>query len=173
MAIEQSRIKFRRCEETGEIIGLVSRKPTDQQLKGVDEKSPYGKKICVLSRELKGKVEPGILYDVELTEMHNKRGFVVISATPRVFKAVIETKIIPPKVYRITVTFGHKVVYFDPKKGRSTASRTLEGALNALKNRQDIEDPEQVIHDFKIAVENLISQMEADGCVVYRQGKLF
>lgn len=173
MSIEKTRIKFQRCAETGAIIGLVSRKPTDQQLKGVDENSPYGKKVCVLSEDLKGTVEPGILYDVELKEMHNKKGFVVVSAIPRLFKAIIETTIVSKSTYRITVTFGHKVVYFDPKDGRSPSSRTLGGVLKILKGRKDIEDQEQVLDTFKATAYNLIERMEADGFVACRQGELF
>lgn len=173
MAIEQSRIKFRRCKETGEIIGLVSRKPNDQRLKGVTEKCPFGKKVCVLSEDLKGKVEPGILYDVELKEMHNKKGFVVVSATPRLFKATLETTIKPKIVYKITISFGHKVIYFDPKHGKTAFSRTLEGVLEVLNGRQDIENKEQVVEDFKKEAEMLLAQMQADGMITYRQGKLF
>lgn len=173
MAVELSRIKFRRCKETGEIYGLVSRKPNDQLLKGVSEKCPFGKKICVLSEDLKGTIEPGILYDVELREMHNKRGFVVVAATPRLFKAAIETSVKPRSVYRVTITFGHKVIYFDPKHGRTPSSRTIEGVVKVLQERKDIENKDQVIEQFKAAADGLIACMQADGHVVYRQGRLF
>ena len=44
------------------------------QLKGVREDSRYGKQICVLAEDLKGTIEPNVLYSVELKPMHKARG---------------------------------------------------------------------------------------------------
>lgn len=66
MASETSQLKFAKSEHTGELIGFVSRNSVTHKLKGVREDSRYGKQICVLSENLKGKVEPNVLYDVEL-----------------------------------------------------------------------------------------------------------
>ena len=91
MTSEKSQIKFAKSERTGELIGFVSRHSKTRQLKGVREDSRYGKQICVLSEDLKGTVEPNILYSVELKPMHKAKGYVVVAATPIQFPAKVET----------------------------------------------------------------------------------
>jgi hypothetical protein len=61
MPIEKSQIKFAKSEQTGEIIGFVSRHSKTKQLKGVRENSTFGKQICTLSEDLKGSVIPNVL----------------------------------------------------------------------------------------------------------------
>lgn len=173
MAIETSRIKFQRCKKNGDIIGFVSQTPVEKQIRGVDESSPYPKKICLLSEDLKGTVEPGVLYDVELVEMHNRKGYVVISAKPALFEATIKTIVVPKAVYQVTVTFGNKVVYFDPKDGKMPSSRTIPGVMRHLRNRKDISDKNEVINKFRDAAFNLLDIMAADGYIVEHQRELF
>lgn len=107
MAIEKSRIKFTLSPESGEIIGFVSRNSKTKQLRGVPESSIYGKKICVLSEDLKGKIEPDVLYEVELKPMHMQNGYVVISAEQIMFEATFETVIVPKAIYQVKISFGH------------------------------------------------------------------
>ena len=71
MTLERTQLKFATSARTGEIIGFVSRHSKTKQLRGVREDSPYKKKICVLSEDLKGKVMPNVLYSVELKPMHS------------------------------------------------------------------------------------------------------
>lgn len=163
MTSEQTQLKFAPSEKTGELIGFVSRHSKTKQLRGVREDSPYKKKICVLSEDLKGKVLPNILYTVELKAMHTGSGFVVVAATPVLFKAIIETQVIPQKIYRATINFGNKVVYFDPLGGKSHSSRTIAGVVSLLRHRTDIEDQNDVIEQFKIEAAKLIRQMIDDG----------
>ena len=113
-------MKSRKC-------GYISepRHSKTRQLKGVREDSRYGKQICVLSEDLKGTIEPNVLYSVELKPMHKSKGYVVVAATPVRFPAVVETVIIPKTLYKVTVTFGNKTIYLDPKDGKSAMSRTL------------------------------------------------
>lgn len=87
MTPERSQIKLTKSEETGELIGFVSRHPKTKKLMGVREDSRFGKTICVLSEDLKGTVEPNTLYSVELKPMHKVKGYVVVSAIPVLFKA--------------------------------------------------------------------------------------
>ncbi|GAB6119573.1 hypothetical protein [Dysgonomonas termitidis] len=171
MAIETSQIKFAESEKTGELIGFVSRHSKTKKLKGVRENSTFGKKICVLSGDLKGTIIPNILYDVELKAMHRGNGYVVVSARPRQFKARIEKVTVPKAIYRLKVTFGNKTVYFDPKHGKSDSSRTLEGVLDILASRVDIEEPDSVLAEFKEEGIALIKQMEADGFLVPKSNK--
>lgn len=172
MAIETSQIKFAESEKTGELIGFVSRHSKTKKLKGVREDSIFGKKICVLSEDLKGTVIPNILYNVELKAMHQGNGYVVVSAEPKQFKAYIEKVIVPKAIYKIKVTFGNKTVYFDPKHGKSSSSRTLEGVLDILTPRVDIEDLDAVISEFKKQARALLEQMENDGYLVPKSQKL-
>jgi hypothetical protein len=166
MAIEKSQVKFAVSEQTGETVGFVSRHSKTKKLKGVRENSIFGKKICVLSAELKGTILPNVLYNVELKPMHRDNGYVVVSAVPAQFKAHIETVVVPKTIYRINVTFGNKTVYFDPKDGRSSSSRTLDGALDILYARSDIEDRDNVIEAFKKEALSLNLQMERDGVYI-------
>ena len=129
MTSEKSQIKFAKSERTGELIGFVSRDSKTRQLKGVRENYALGKQICILSEDLKGTIEPNILYSVELKPMHKAKGYVVVAATPIQFPATVETIIVPKTLYNVTVSFGNKTIYLDPKDGKSAMSRTLDGVL--------------------------------------------
>lgn len=163
MAIEKSQIKFAESEQTGELIGFVSRHSKTKKLKGVREDSSYGKQICVLSEALKGNVLPNVLYEVELKPMHNSKGYVVITASPVQFKANIQTNIVRNAVYQVTITFGNKKVYFDPKDGKSPSSRTREGVAELLASRTDIENLSLVIEEFMKQATEVINFMRKDG----------
>ena len=132
---------------------------------GVREDSRFGNQICVLSEDLKGKVEPNVLYSVELKPMHKANGYVVVAATPVLFPAQVETVIIPKSLYQVTVTFGNKKVFFDPKDGKSAMSRTIEGVLSVLQSRKDIKDQEGVISDYLHQAKDLVRRLEADGFI--------
>ena len=163
MTLEHSQIKFAKSESTGELIGFVSRHSKTRQLRGVREDSRFGKQICVLSEDLKGSVLPNILYAVEMKPMHKQHGYVVVAATPVLFKAVIETIVVPKTIYQVTVTFGNKKIFFDPKDGRSVNSRTIEGVAAVLDARPDIANKEQTLVDFKKQAKALVGRMQLDG----------
>ena len=165
MTSEKSQIKFAKSERTGELIGFVSRHSKTRKLMGVREDSRFGKQICVLSEDLKGKVEPNVLYSVELKPMHKANGYVVVAATPVLLPAQVETVIIPKSLYQVTVTFGNKKVFFDPKDGKSAMSRTIEGVLSVLQSRKDIKDQEGVISDYLHQAKALVRRLEADGFI--------
>lgn len=145
MAIENSQIKFTKSDVTGELIGFVSRHSKTKKLKGVRENSKFGKKICVLSHELKSSISENVLYNVELKSMHHGNGYVVVAATPAQFKAKIETVIVLKSIYQVCVSFGNKTIYYDPKDGKSPSSKTIEGTLSIIKGRKDIEEVENVL----------------------------
>lgn len=168
MAIETTQLKFAESEETGELIGFVSRRSKTQKLMGVYEDSPFGKKICVLAKELKNALVPIVknkLYIVEMKPMHSGRGYVVVSAKEKLFPAQIETFVVPKSIYKVTVKFGNKTVYFDPKDGNSSSSRTLRGVIKLLRERKDILDVELVIVDFTKQAVMLVRRMEDDGYI--------
>lgn len=160
--IEKSRVKFAKMSN-GDIVGFVSRNPATNQLKGVREDSSLPKKVCVLSKDLKGSIVPKALYDVELKPMRNGNGYVVISAIRKHFDAQIELYVKPHKVYKVIVRFGNKVIYFDPVNGKSDSSRTLAGVLEELNTRQDIANPDSVISDVIDKAQELLRLMEDHG----------
>lgn len=166
MAIEKTRIKFAVSEETNEIVGFVTRNSTTRMLQGGDEKNDSPKKICVLSEDLKGLIQPGIVYDVEVKPMRKGNGYVVISASRRKYPAKLETKIIPKVVYQIRITFGHKTIYFDPKDGNSPSSRTVAGVEDVLRARKDLDEIEDVIAKFRAAATELLEKIEQDGYII-------
>jgi hypothetical protein len=163
LTLEKTQIKFTKSEETGEIIGFVSRHSKTKKLKGVREDSGYGKQVCVLSLELKGKIIPNLLYNVELKTMHNRNGYVVVSAEPVLFKALVEMVVIPNITYQVQIKFGNKTVYFDPLFGRTQSSKTIEGVLKVLNGRKDVEDLDSVVKDFEKKANLLIKKMNTDG----------
>ena len=173
MAIEKSRIKFAKSPETGEIIGFVSINSRTKQLRGVPESSTYRKKICLLSEDLKGFIEPGILYDVTLVPMHMGKGYVVISAKRAQFEAQFETVIVPKAIYQIKITFGNKIVFFDPKNGRTRSSRTIKGVIKAIEERDDLINKPGVQARFYEEAMSLLRIMERDGYIVGHQLELF
>lgn len=165
--VEKTQLKFAVSEATGKLIGFVSRHSKTRQLRGVREDSHYKKKICVLSEELAGQIRPNILYSVELKAMHNSHGFVVVAASPVLFRPSIETVLTPAGTYRIVISFGNKTVYFDPVHGKSYTSKTLSGVIALLRKRTDIEDLDRVIERFKAEAEKLKHLMIDAG--VYQQ----
>lgn len=66
------------------------------------------------------------------------------------------------------VTFGNKTVYFDPKDGRSPSSKTIDGVVELLSQRRDIDSREEVINDFRRQAKALLRRMDADGYIVHR-----
>lgn len=44
--------------------------------------------------------------------MHRQHGYVVVAATPVLFKAAIGTIIVPKTIYQVTVTFDNKKIFF-------------------------------------------------------------
>lgn len=111
-----------------------------------------------------------ILYSVELKPMHNAKGHVVVAATPVLFQAHVETIIVPKTLYQVTVTFGNKKIFFDPKDGKSAMSRTIDGVLEILKGRKDIRHQENVINDYLNQAQALVRRMESDGFIYTKNG---
>jgi hypothetical protein len=163
MAIEKTRLKFAESPQTGEIIGFVSRNSKTKLLRGVAEASHYGKKVCVLSADLKGAIEQGVLYDVELKPMRLGNGYVVVSAQRTLFEAEFETVAIPGTAYQIKITFGHKTIWFDPIGGKSASSTTVDGVLGVIASREDIFDKEAVMERFRCEAAALLAAMDRDG----------
>jgi len=162
MNIVKTHIKFTQIAETGEIIGFVSRNTKTGELRGVLESSEYPKKVCVLSKDLQGTIEPNVLYDVEMKPMLSGNGYVVISAERIKFEAEFKTTKIPNKVYQIEIKFGNKTIYFDPLEGAYVDRKTIEGVCAALDKRKDLSNKEDVKKRFIKEAESLTLQIEND-----------
>lgn len=173
--VETTQLKLERSAETGALIGFVSRNPNTQKLRGVREDSYFGKKICILARELIGKLQCNKLYDVELKHMHRREGYVIVSAKPTQFVALVDMLVIRGERYQVTVRFGNKTVYFDPMDGSSVTSRTLEGAVRVLNARDDIQDKESVVELFIKQSLQLLTIMNEDksrGIIIFNDDAL-
>ena len=68
-------------------------------------------------------------------------------------------------LYKITMSFSNKTIYLDPKDGKSAMSQTLDGVLQILKERKDIENHEEVIADFIKQAQEMIRRFEQDGYI--------
>ena len=162
MTVEHTQLKLAVSHETGELIGFVSRNPKSQKLMGVREDSRFGKKICILAKELKGTLSPNILYRVALAPMTNRNGYVIISAKRVEFEASVKMFVKPYEFYRVTVSFGNKVLYFDPNNGKSRFSNTIDGVVQVIRKREDVENKEEVIQLFIQRSKELLAKMEED-----------
>ncbi|MFI3286139.1 MAG: hypothetical protein R3Y08_05735 [Rikenellaceae bacterium] len=164
MKIERTQLKlYESKSKKGELIGFVSRHPKSNKLLGVREHSHHGKQVCVVAEHLKGELKPNVLYEVYVKPMHSGAGYVIMSADKIVFPANINTTIIPRHLYFIKITFGNRVIYFDPICGKSPKSKTVNGVVAVLREREDIEDKEHLIDKFINESANLISRILLDG----------
>ncbi|MCC8198803.1 MAG: hypothetical protein LIP06_09595 [Tannerellaceae bacterium] len=169
MAVLTTRLKFKKSKQTNEMTGFVSLNSKTGNLRGVKENSQYQKKVCVLAKDLSNRelIVEDVLYNVSVVPMKSNNGFVVVSATPVPFEAKINALVIPKVTYKVTATFGHKTVYYDPLDGKSSASNTLQGALDELESRKDLANKEQVIADFKRQAIILQQRMQEDGYNIF------
>lgn len=163
MAVEHTQIKLAVSEITGELIGFVSRNPKSQKLMGVREDSRFGKKICILAEELKGKLQPNKLYKVGLKAMHKRLGYVIISAEKIKFNALVEMHVTPNELYQVTVSFGNKTIYFDPINGGGYSSRNVDGVIQVLREQDEIANMEEVLHIFTECSTQLLERLKEDG----------
>lgn len=98
--------------------------------------------------------------------MHNNKGYVVILAIPIQFNAKIEKIVVRNAVYQITISFGNKTIYFNPKDGKSPSSKSLKGVLKLLESRHDIKNLSEVENNFKQQAVSLLKTMRNDGYFV-------
>lgn len=163
MNIEKTQLKLAVSKRSGILVGFVYRHVKTRKLLGVREDAPCGKQICLLSDDISlNDVQPNKLYEASLKAMHNGNGYVIVALKPIEFPAQIEIKVIPQTQYQVTLTFGNKVVYYDPIKGRTPSSRTPSGVIALLMEREDILNKSQAIEDFLEHVKILESIMEND-----------
>ena len=165
--MKKSKLKFSASNRNGNLIAYVHSDPKTHMLLGVKEDSDVKKSICLLAEHLQGKVEEGILYDVEIKPMLHSSGYVVMSAVPAKFSVEIVEDVLPKVYYKVIVQFGNRKFYYDPLGGKSTASRTMAGVIDSLKARVDIANIDQVISDFVQHAKHIQEVMAQHGYIAY------
>lgn len=161
-------LKFERSDrDTNSFIGFVSQDTKTGQVFGRKNNDRYPKKIVIVDTAINYTIIPGLLYRCTLIPMREgKPGYIAIEATPYQFKATIKINYIPKAVYQVVIEFGQKKILFDPKDGRKASVRTLQGVLDVLSKRMDIEDINGTILDFKYQAGLLLDFFKNDGYYV-------
>lgn len=147
------------------LISFVSQDNVSGFLYGRRADDRWPKKICIVDDAIRETVQPGFLYMCTLTPMKLKDGYIVIEAKPHRFPAVVSMTCIPHHVYQVQVKFGQKLVWFDPKDGRKDSTRTIEGVVELLRSRIDIENQDKVIKNFRKHAELLVENFIKDGFI--------
>lgn len=165
-------LKFIKSEKNGALISFVSQNPVNNVVCGVRQDSPYPKKIVIIDREIANNILVNVLYDcvlIPMTKVFNEKtgenhipGYIAIEANPVQFKARITTKYIRGIKYKVEVTFGNKVICFDPFKGQKESVKSLPACRAILEKRCDVKDLMEVVEDFETAAINLMELMKQD-----------
>ncbi|MGL5690421.1 MAG: hypothetical protein ACRDD8_06320 [Bacteroidales bacterium] len=161
---ETTKLKFYRSKQ-GELVGFISQDSTTKKLRGVREDSEFKKKVAVLHPRMKSVAKEGVLYYATVKPMQSGKGYIVENLSPVLFKAQIETVLIPNSVYKVIARFGSRVIFYDKLGGGSESSNTLDGAVAALMARVDIEDKDMIVRKFIEAADYMDNQILRDGMV--------
>lgn len=161
-----TKLKFVKSKKNNKLISFVSVNSQNGNIRGIREEVDIPKMICILANEIEGIIEENVLYDVKLKKMPASNGYIVIEAEPVSFEAKVKTIIVAKVIYKITITFGNKTVFFDPIDGKSDSSRTISGVVNLLNTRKDIKDHMEVVDEFIKQANRLITSMKSDGYYV-------
>lgn len=165
--MKKTKLKFSASNRNGNLIAYVHYDRETHMLMGIPESSEEKKSICVLAEHLQGKLQEGLLYDVELKPMLRSNGYVVMTAVPSKFCAEIVNEIIPKVSYKVIVQFGNRKFYYDPMHGGSSASRTMNGVIESLKARPDLANIDLVIEDFTKHAKHLQETAALHGFIFY------
>ncbi len=168
----RTKLKFIKSEMNGALISFVSQNPVNNVICGVRQDSPYPKKIVIIDREIAHNILVNVLYDcvlIPMTSVRNEKtgenhtpGYIAIEANPVQFKATVTTKYIRGVKYNVEVSFGNKVIRFDPFRGKKESVRSLNACRAVLEKRCDVKDLMDVIEDFEVSAINLLELMKQD-----------
>ena len=161
-----TKLKFKKSEKSGLLVGFVSQNPKTGRVKGVREDSEFPKQVCVADVSIAPDIIIGALYNVAIVPMYQKKGFIVIEATLHQFKAEIEVCYVPKACYVVNVKFGNKTIIFDPKDGCKETTRSLPAVKALLEKRIDIRNIAQVVEDFVDAANDILKKYDHDGFYV-------
>lgn len=169
----RTKLKFIKSEKNGALISFVSQNPVTDIVCGVRQDSPYPKKIVIIDREMAHNILVNVLYDcvlIPMTPVFNEKtgeknhipGYIAIEANPVQFKATVTTKYIRGIKYNVEVSFGNKVIRFDPFRGQKESLKSLPACRAILEKRCDVKDLMEVVEDFEVAALNLLELMKQD-----------
>lgn len=168
----RTKLKFIKSEKNGALISFVSQNPVNNVVCGVRQDSPYPKKIVIIDREIANNILVNVLYDcvlIPMTQTLNEKtgekhtpGYIAIEANPVQFKATVTTRYIRGVKYNVEVSFGNKVVRFDPFRGQKESVKSLAACRAVLEKRYDVKDLMEVVEDFETAAYNLLELMKQD-----------
>lgn len=139
----KTNLKFK-TNERGSLYGFVTK--CGHSWRGCREDEAAKKKIVFADTELSKTMSPNVLYHVTLMPMTKKEGFIAISATRVQFIGKINT-LLDNNEYRVTVTFGHKTIVYDPRSDKQNR-RDIQGIVQLLRERQDLQDNYHVANEF-------------------------
>lgn len=169
----RTKLKFIKSERNGALISFVSQNPVTDIVCGVRQDSPYPKKIVIIDRQMAHNIFVNVLYDcvlIPMTPILDEKtgeknfipGYIAIEATPVQFKATVTTKYIRGIKYQVEVSFGNKVIRFDPFRGQKETLKSLPACRAILEKRYDVKDLMDVVESFEMAALNLIELMKQD-----------
>lgn len=159
-------LKFVKSDRNDVLISYVSKNPVTGQVKGVRVDSKYPHKVVVCGASVAPYILSNVLYRATIIPMKSDKGFVCIAADPVKFNATITTRYVPRTTYQILVSFGNKVMVFDPFKGQKASVLCASEFVNTLTHRLDIANIDYIIGAFHIMAGELQQKMKKDGVVV-------
>lgn len=177
----RTKLKFIKSEKNGALISFVSQNPVNNVVCGVRQDSPYPKKIVIIDREMANNILVNILYDcvlIPMTPTLNEKtgenhipGYIAIEANPVQFKATVTTKYIRGIKYMVEVSFGNKVIRFDPFKGQKESVKSLPACRAVLEKRYDVKDLMDTVESFEEAALNLLDLLKEDMRQIHNKRK--
>lgn len=177
----RTKLKFIKSEKNGALISFVSQNPVNNVVCGVRQDSPYPKKIVIIDREMANNILVNILYDcvlIPMTPTLNEKtgenhipGYIAIEANPVQFQAAVTTKYIRGIKYMVEVSFGNKVIRFDPFKGQKESVKSLPACRAVLEKRYDVKDLMDVVESFEVAAHNLLDLLKEDMRQIHNKRK--
>lgn len=177
----RTKLKFIKSEKNGALISFVSQNPVNNVVCGVRQDSPYPKKIVIIDREMANNILVNILYDcvlIPMTPTLNEKtgenhipGYIAIEANPVQFQATVTTKYIRGIKYMVEVSFGNKVIRFDPFKGQKESVKSLPACRAVLEKRYDVKDLMDVVESFEVAAHNLLDRLKEDMRQIHNKRK--
>ena len=171
-----TKLKFIKSDRNGALIGFVSQNPVNGIICGVRQDSPFPKKIVIVDKELSNSILINVLYECTLIPMASTKniineegeeepfipGYIAIEATPVQFNATVTTKYIRGRQYRVEVSFGNKIIYFDPFRGIKESVKSLPACRAVLERRCDIQDLLEIVAAFDAAATAITVQLKQD-----------
>lgn len=177
----RTKLKFIKSEKNGALISFVSQNPVNNVVCGVRQDSPYPKKIVIIDREMANNILVNILYDcvlIPMTQVLNEKtgenhipGYIAIEANPVQFKATVTTKYIRGIKYMVEVSFGNKIIRFDPFKGQKESVKSLPACRAVLEKRYDVKDLMDTVENFETAALNLLDLLKEDMRQIHNKRK--